>query len=383
MTSILSGGDAELVGQHLGVHGLVPHAEILGADAGRHRTVGGGRDLGIVGRHAAIVLDVETQADAAQPAFSGAALPAVFEAGPVGQLQRPRHVGGELARGQPVAAGRGPGQLGLADQVRPAQLDRIAPGLPRSGVDQALNQVVRLDPADAAIGRQRRGAGEHAADREIATGHPVGAAQGRRQVGGDDPGAAPRQVGAVAPVDGSTQAEEASVGVQCQLAAHDMVARLGVAEEGLAAFGRPFHRPAEPPGGEQGEHELGIDAAAGAEAAAGVGHDHVQAVSLDAEQRSQAHLQAMAALAAGVQGQPAACRIDVGDAGARFHEVDHHPVLTSSSRVTWAALAKASAVAAASPPCHSKETLSGASSHRPGASADRAWSSVITAGSGW
>ena len=53
------GPQAQFVGQHLRIHGVVAHAEVLRADKQGHRVVRVGGDLGELAGHAAVVLDIE------------------------------------------------------------------------------------------------------------------------------------------------------------------------------------------------------------------------------------------------------------------------------------------------------------------------------------
>jgi len=57
----------------------------------------------------------------------------------------------EIAAVIPVAEWRGVGNLLGADQIAPAQFDRIDAGHLAGDVDQALHQIIRFGPAGAAI----------------------------------------------------------------------------------------------------------------------------------------------------------------------------------------------------------------------------------------
>ena len=108
----------------------------------------------------------------------------------------------------------------------------------------------------------------------------------------------------------------------------DVIAAVGVAQEGFAAVAHPFHRPPHPLGGPQRHHLLRIDENLGAEAAAHVGRDHAQFVlGRQPHEGGDDQARHMRVLAGGPQGEAVAAGIVVADRGTRLHGVGHQPVV--------------------------------------------------------
>ena len=143
--------------------------------------------------------------------------------------------------------------------VAAAQFDPVDTQFAGGGIDQALDQIVAFGTAGAAVGVHRNGVGEHAehvgVDRleAIDAGEHAGAGEGR------DKGREGGQIGAHVGNIACPQRDEFAVGVDRQFAERQVVAALGVAEEGLAAVGCPFHRAPEFAGGVTGQHMFGVE----------------------------------------------------------------------------------------------------------------------------
>ena len=125
-----------------------------------------------------------------------------------------------------------------------AELDRIETALGGGFVDQALDDVVRLGLAGAAVGVERGGVGEDAAHVHEDGGDDVAAAHGRGGGVGGAAGTAGGHVGAEAGDGANIQRQERSVGVQCETGVGHVVPPLGGGEKSSARssthlIGRP------------------------------------------------------------------------------------------------------------------------------------------------
>ena len=292
------------------------HAVRLRADQQRHAAIVLEADLGALVRRAARGFHEAGHADAAQPATLLATVAAArrnpaWSAATIAIVE----IGGEAA-----AVDHGAKRLAigkLAHQVAPAQFDRIEPAAPRGLVDQALDHVVHFRLAGAAIGVDRHGVGEHAVhvheDRrnDIAAAHRI-----RRRVGGAARPAG-RQIGAEIGHRRDVQRQEASVRIQRQPRARDVVAALRGGDEILGALAHPLHRPAECARRPQQHHPFGIQRVLHAEAAADIRTGDVHPLGRHAEHAvGELRLQRMHA-GAGEQ-QMEAVVIMPADRAARF-----------------------------------------------------------------
>ena len=107
-----------------------------------------------------------------------------------------------------------------------------------------------------------------------------------------------------------------------------MIAAMGVGQEGFAAFGGPFHRPAHALGRPQADGLFGIDEDLGAEAAADIGRDHAQFVlGRDLHEGREHQPRHMRVLAGGRQREDAAAGIVFADRRARLHRIGDQPVV--------------------------------------------------------
>ncbi len=135
-----------------------------------------------------------------------------------------------------------------------------------------------------------------------------------------------REIGAHVGDDVEIEREEAALVVEREPRGGDIVAAVAVAEEMLGALAYPFHRPAQPLGGNRGERIFAIGKQLGAEAAADVGRHHTHAVGRDAQ-----HVVAddvaddVAALAA--ERERIALAVVFGDHAAGIHVVGHQPLI--------------------------------------------------------
>ncbi len=126
-------------------------------------------------------------------------------------------------------------------------------------------------------------------------------------------------VGADVAVDRAVQRQDAPLRVQGQARPNLEATALVVAEEGLAAGGRPAHRAADAPGGPDHQQLLQIERGARAEAAAGVGADHLDVLDRDGQRLRQFLPLAHRTLAAGGEAKDAPRLVVFADRRARLH----------------------------------------------------------------
>ena len=150
-------------------------------------------------------------------------------------------------------------------------------------VDQPLDDVRRLRPSRSAIRRRRVGIREDAQHLDVGGGERVDPDERDDIAEGGEEVPVGRDVGADIGERLRPEAEKASVGVERQLRLGDIVARVLVGGDGLAALARPLDGPADLLGGPEHEAVLGVLPALGAEAAADVARDHPDAVLGDLE----------------------------------------------------------------------------------------------------
>ena len=230
-----------------------------------------------------------------------------------------------------------------------AHLDLVDAHLARRRVDQALHEVVGLGPPGAAIGADRRGVGEGDLGRDLD--------QRRAVDGGEVAGDAHRahqraDIGEVAADIGEADQphrQELAVLVERQLGVEVVVAAVLVAEEGARTVVGPLHRTAEDLRGVEQAGVFGIGRALHAERAADIAGQDAHLVGLDLEQIGHLMLQAERTLVAGAQRVAIGLGVILGQRRSRLHGADDDAVADQPSRVTCAALAKASATLALSP----------------------------------
>ena len=263
------------VGGDLGIGRLVAHAIGLRADTQADAAVGIETQLGAFVRRAAGGLH---EAGDANPA----AFPPVFrrhaahrEAAMVGGNDRIVQVGDEAAavdhRAERLAIRK------FVHQIAPPQVDRIEAVAAGGGVDQPLDHVVHFGLAGAAIGIDRHGVGEHPLhvheDRRnrIAAAHGVG-----RRIGGTT-WTARRKIRAEIGNCGNVQCQEATLVVQREAGAGNIVAALRGGDEVFRALADPLHRPTQSARRPQQHDPFGIQRILHAEPATHVrtGHAHL------------------------------------------------------------------------------------------------------------
>src|SRR3984893_8106320 len=231
--------EPELFVQHLLEGGFVALALVLAAHQQGRVAAWVKADLGEFLAGSRRLLDRVGDADATQLSARLGLVAARGEAGPIGLRQCLLLVGGEIAAIVIEV------QRGLVwhrrgrDQVLGPQFDRIEAQLARGVVDQAFDDIGRLGPAGAAIGRGAVGIGHHRQHRDvgcrdvISAGQRADIAEGRKQV------AFGRDVGADIGQRLDPEAEEFAVHVEPQLGVADIVARVLVRLHGFTTFPHP------------------------------------------------------------------------------------------------------------------------------------------------
>ena len=169
------------------------------------------------------------------------------------------------------------------DQVAAAQLDRVDPELGRDDVEHALAHEGGLGHPRAAVGADRRGRRHHAVrdERERLPAVRAGKVPGRQQRRQDPLRA---DVGALVDPVRAAEAEQRPVGLRRHLELVHLRAGVVGGDEVLRPVLDPPHGPADAEGEQRDEDVLGVELAAGAEAAADVDLDEPHALRLEPEQ---------------------------------------------------------------------------------------------------
>ncbi len=228
------------------------------------------------GRREAAGLDEGGVAQAPQLAARRRLGPALGEAGDVGRrlrlVQQRREIAAVILHDDLRLIGE------LGDEVPPAQLGRVHPHLARGGLHHPLDHVGGLGPPRAAIGVHRHRVGEDGPHRAVDRGDVVLPRPERAvEIGGRHRGEE-RGVGAQIGDRVDVEGDDLALIVEAHPALGDMVAAMGVGQEGLRPVGGPFHRAARLHRGPEAGDLLGVDVDLRAEAPAHVGRHHAQLV---------------------------------------------------------------------------------------------------------
>ncbi len=317
------GLDAEPLRQHRIEHGGVALAGRLHVEAQDEPLAARKVQRGRLEREAARVLEHAGNPDPAVLAALARLATALLEAVIVGECQRLVDHRLELAR---VDRGSDRGLVGQRrrpDQIALAQLYRVDAGDARGLVDHALQDVVGLGAARAAIGRRGRGVGEDAARIDVDQLDVVHAGQAAREVQGLDVGADGADIGAHAAEVADAQREKLALLVERQLDVAIGVARVVVAEEGLGTVRHPMHGPADLARGDQDREVFGVRSGLQSECTAHILGDDTQLRVGNAEDRREPVAQGAGALRAAAQEIAVVRRIVGGGGAARLHGMDH------------------------------------------------------------
>ena len=277
-------------------------------------------------RRDAAGLDIGGEADAAQLALGGGS--GLARRKPLVVRERQRLVeGGRIVAG---VVGHDDRRLmrERGYEIVAPELGRIAAGLARRDLDEALDDEGRLRASGAAIGVDRRRRRCRRRRPRIDGRDVVLARQQRRVEIGRHRRGEGRKIAAEIGDRVHAQAGDLAVRVDRQLGVRDMVAAMRVGEEGLGAVGGPFHRPVDLPGRPDADGLLGVDEDLRAEAAADVGRDHAELVfGRDADEGREHEPRDMRVLARRVEREDVGSGIVVADRRARLHRVRDQAVV--------------------------------------------------------
>ncbi len=312
--------DAEHVDDELRVGGRDPLSH-------RHRR---GVDLDLAGsRHGhrdALLEDVAAgpfeergKAAPAQPAARARLRLARGEALPLGEIERLLDDAAELAAVIDLPHRVGIGHLLRRDEIAAADLGGIEAELARCGVEQPLDEIDRLGPPGAAIGRGRRGMRQHRVQVEIDRLDVVDAGRdpGPDHELDDDPDRA--RIGAHVAERVDAIGQHLAVGIERELGMALDIAPVRRCQKLLDPLRRPFHRTLQQPRGIADDEILGIEAGLHAEAAADIADDDAHLLGRQAEQIAQRVARAGGHLAREAQRQPVARGIVIAERAARLH----------------------------------------------------------------
>ena len=225
--------------------------------------------------------------------------------------------------GKAALLDRKPHRAGMgkpAKDVLAPQLQRIDAELARSEIDAALDQVIRLGLAGAAIGVDRRRVGEHAAGLEGDQRNVVDAAHRARHRHGRHDRRHRRDIGAEIGENFGLERQEAAIAVERQAGADQAVAAMDGSGKILAAIADPRDRAAEAARRPQHQHPFRIEHVLHAEAAADVGNADAKLVPADAKHAvGEQVADRVRAGGRGGQMQTAARRIELAQRTARLH----------------------------------------------------------------
>ena len=181
------------------------------ADHDLDRAFSQNRDLGALGRRAALRLDIAAEPDAAPEAARPGLGLAPGEPIPVRELQD--RVEGRYVIAAVIGDAEGIGMGRGRDEIAPAQVDPVEAMRAGREIDQALDHEHGLRPPSAAIGCGRRCVGQHAA-RPRHRGHAVEAGHELRALGQRHEGGG---IGAEIAGAFCAESEEGAVGIERQL----------------------------------------------------------------------------------------------------------------------------------------------------------------------
>ena len=174
------------------------------------------------------------------------------------------------------------------DEIAAAQLNGIDPDQRGGAIEQALEHIVRLGPAGAAIDPDRRRVGEDRLRFEKKGRHAIDAWHHAR-CGHHRRGRGRLQIGPERMQQDRLEREDVAVAVERQRGIRHVIAAVIVRRQAFAARRHPFDRPADAARRPQHERILGIGVGLHAEPAADIGRDHAQPGLVDAEHHAGQH----------------------------------------------------------------------------------------------
>ncbi len=290
-SSIMREGHAEPGREHLRERRGVRLAVAVRAAHHEQAAVGGHADVGgieeararaeharVLRRRHARAFDEVADAEPPEQSALRGRLPARGKAGVVGELERALEQFREIAGVVGRSYGGRVRHCRRRDEVLAPELEAVEAEPRRRLLDEALEDVARLGTPSAPVGVGGHGIGEEDAHVDGDRGDPVGAGEDAGVHGGRDRRPDGRDVAARGRERRDPQSEKAPVGVERELGASGVVARLVIADEGLAPGRHPFERPPQLARGPRERGFLGVVLALGAEAAADVRCDDAHRV---------------------------------------------------------------------------------------------------------
>ncbi len=157
----------EAVAQHLRERRGVALAVIERSGHKLHRIVVDELDLAELDAGRGGDFQIRAHRDATQLAALAAFALASGEAGMIGEFQRVVEHTLEVAAVIGQAVGGGVGDLRRLDEIAPPQRQPVDLHLVGRAIDQALEEIIRLGTAGAAVGAHQRGVGDHALDVDL------------------------------------------------------------------------------------------------------------------------------------------------------------------------------------------------------------------------
>ena len=220
-----------------------------------------------------------------------------------------------------------------ANKIAAAHFRRIDAQLARRVFHQPFNDVTRFWSTCAAIGIHRCCVGVHGGYLGMNRGNVVLA----RQQGGVHVGGNQRtergEIRAEICRGMRAQRQNGAVSIQRKTRLREVVAAMGIGEEGLAAACCPLHRSARALGRPAAHDFFGIQECFRTEAAAHVFGNHAHLVfRCEANQRRQHHANAVGILTAEITGQTAGACLEERVASAGLHRIGHEAVVDEIQR---------------------------------------------------
>ena len=279
-------------------------------------------------RREAARFDVAGKADAALLALLFRSRLAGPKAGVVGVRQRFVQAGFVISNVVSECHRRFVGKVARLNEVAAADVGGIHVQFPRRRFHQAFDNVGGLGAASASVGVHRRGVGEerehfHVDGRGLVLAGQERAVQIRGHAGSEG-----GEVGTHVGAGLHAQAEELAVFRQRQFGVGDVIASVGICQEGFRTLGTPLDRPAQLAGGPNDGGFLRVDENLGAETAADIRRDDPQfGFRCEIHERRQHQAFQVRILRGGVQRVGASGGIVLAQRRSRFDGVRNEAIV--------------------------------------------------------
>ena len=219
-----------------------------------------------------------------------------------------------------------------ADQVEPAQFERVDAERLGHRIHRALNDVGRLRPAGAPVSVDRRRVGRDQPHLGVERGDVVVAGDVGGSVDRRNAGRHVREIGAEIRDRAQLDPEHPPVALDCGLDELGVRPPVGGGDMAFAAGLGPADRSVEVPGGERDEDLFGIEMHLGAEAATDVGRDQVDAMLWPAQSFGQPAPRHVRHLARQVDRQALVGGVERRTNRARLHRARDQPLIDETQR---------------------------------------------------